>query len=511
MAFGFSALSKLKGRDFDGSAGRLKKRKEASSRRPDPHDPFAHGAAIHRALHPDAVSGGGSIAAHYSTHSFLQRFGKDQLLESAPALVDDDEPRGDNGNNSSVPGKDWDRILRTLRSPEPATVRAALLAIDRDRGLLKLLSQDQLDRIGSTLCDIMASHAQGAAYPSYECNTLAESLIYHCVAISPVLEKSPWVRARALDIMWETFNAIFEIEEPPPKAKEAGDEGDKQTTSLTTNKTLAAFSSSTTSPDRLVRVLDWTGRPVHLMAALIPWINNASLWGGASFSEAGSSKKRRKSLRKMQKKSMTGDPRFDLVLFMCTAIISGRARYWPQPEPGDIDSAEPAEDPPPIVLVQVQVLRSLTKDLRRTPRNRRALAPLITAARWLAGSIVKKKKIQAKGGIRKKKKQSNELFTAHLDELLVAALSNFFSVWYPRPSDVLLRLLPATAFPITRALAATSSVSHDNAETADAGAGQASAIESRAKTYSKAKFKINCHKLSKNEIVKKIIKLYENS
>ena len=102
MAFGFSALSKLKGRDFDGSAGRLKKRKEASSRRPDPHDPFAHGAAIHRALHPDAVSGGGSIAAHYSTHSFLQRFGKDQLLESAPALVDDDEPRGDNGNNSSV-------------------------------------------------------------------------------------------------------------------------------------------------------------------------------------------------------------------------------------------------------------------------------------------------------------------------------------------------------------------------------------------------------------------------
>tara|TARA_B110000003_G_scaffold273691_1_gene311965 strand:- start:188 stop:700 length:513 start_codon:yes stop_codon:yes gene_type:complete len=36
-------------------------------------------------------------------------------------------------------------------------------------------------------------------------------------------------------------------------------------------------------------------------------------------------------------------------------------------------------------------------------------------------------------------------------------------------------------------------------------------IESRAKTYSKAKFKINCHKLSKNEIVKKIIKLYENS
>ncbi len=34
-------------------------------------------------------------------------------------------------------------------------------------------------------------------------------------------------------------------------------------------------------------------------------------------------------------------------------------------------------------------------------------------------------------------------------------------------------------------------------------------IESRAKIYSKAKFKINCHNLSKTEIVKKIIKLYE--
>ena len=34
-------------------------------------------------------------------------------------------------------------------------------------------------------------------------------------------------------------------------------------------------------------------------------------------------------------------------------------------------------------------------------------------------------------------------------------------------------------------------------------------IEIRAKVYSKAKFKINCHNLSKTEIVKKIIKLYE--
>ena len=34
-------------------------------------------------------------------------------------------------------------------------------------------------------------------------------------------------------------------------------------------------------------------------------------------------------------------------------------------------------------------------------------------------------------------------------------------------------------------------------------------IRKRKKTYSKAQFKINCNKLTKNEIVKKIIKIYE--
>ena len=36
-------------------------------------------------------------------------------------------------------------------------------------------------------------------------------------------------------------------------------------------------------------------------------------------------------------------------------------------------------------------------------------------------------------------------------------------------------------------------------------------IEKRAKTYSKAQFKINCYKLTKGEIVKKILKIYENN
>ena len=34
-------------------------------------------------------------------------------------------------------------------------------------------------------------------------------------------------------------------------------------------------------------------------------------------------------------------------------------------------------------------------------------------------------------------------------------------------------------------------------------------IKKRSKIYSKAQFKINCNKLSKTEIVKKIIKIYE--
>ena len=36
-------------------------------------------------------------------------------------------------------------------------------------------------------------------------------------------------------------------------------------------------------------------------------------------------------------------------------------------------------------------------------------------------------------------------------------------------------------------------------------------ITKRTKIYSKAQFKINCHKLTKTEIVKKILKIYENN
>ena len=36
-------------------------------------------------------------------------------------------------------------------------------------------------------------------------------------------------------------------------------------------------------------------------------------------------------------------------------------------------------------------------------------------------------------------------------------------------------------------------------------------IEKRTKIYSKAQFKINCHKLKKTEIVNKILKIYEHS
>lgn len=36
-------------------------------------------------------------------------------------------------------------------------------------------------------------------------------------------------------------------------------------------------------------------------------------------------------------------------------------------------------------------------------------------------------------------------------------------------------------------------------------------INKRTKIYSKAKFKINCNKLTKNEIVKKILKIYEKN
>ena len=36
-------------------------------------------------------------------------------------------------------------------------------------------------------------------------------------------------------------------------------------------------------------------------------------------------------------------------------------------------------------------------------------------------------------------------------------------------------------------------------------------IEKRTKIYSKAQFKINCHKLKKTEIVEQILKIYESN
>ena len=74
-------------------------------------------------------------------------------------------------------------------------------------------------------------------------------------------------------------------------------------------------------------------------------------------------------------------------------------------------------------------------------------------------------------------------------------LANHFSFWLNWNSEILLRRIKNSK---KRPLAFKST----NQEIIDI-------IKKRSKIYSKAKFKIDCNKLSKSEIVKKVIKTYE--
>jgi shikimate kinase len=74
-------------------------------------------------------------------------------------------------------------------------------------------------------------------------------------------------------------------------------------------------------------------------------------------------------------------------------------------------------------------------------------------------------------------------------------LDNHFSFWLNWDSQILLKKIKNSA---KRPIAFNST----NHEIIDL-------IKKRSKIYSKAEFKINCNKLTKNEIVKKVIDIYE--
>jgi|TARA_B110000003_G_scaffold183128_1_gene182156 shikimate kinase len=81
------------------------------------------------------------------------------------------------------------------------------------------------------------------------------------------------------------------------------------------------------------------------------------------------------------------------------------------------------------------------------------------------------------------------------DKIRNQVLSNHFSFWLNWDSEILLtRIKNSNKRPLVH--------KSTNQEIINL-------IKKRAKIYSKAKFKINCNKLTKNEIVKKITKIYE--
>jgi len=81
------------------------------------------------------------------------------------------------------------------------------------------------------------------------------------------------------------------------------------------------------------------------------------------------------------------------------------------------------------------------------------------------------------------------------DKIRKEVLVNHFSFWLNWDSDILLKRIKNSQ---KRPLIINSTYQEIN-----------NLMKKRSKIYSKAKFKINCSKLTKTEIVKKIIKIYE--
>ena len=81
------------------------------------------------------------------------------------------------------------------------------------------------------------------------------------------------------------------------------------------------------------------------------------------------------------------------------------------------------------------------------------------------------------------------------DKIRKEVLVNHFSFWLNWDSDILLKRIKNSQ---KRPLIINSTDQEIN-----------NLMKKRSKIYSKAKFKINCSKLTKTEIVKKIIKIYE--
>jgi shikimate kinase len=81
------------------------------------------------------------------------------------------------------------------------------------------------------------------------------------------------------------------------------------------------------------------------------------------------------------------------------------------------------------------------------------------------------------------------------DKIRKEVLTNHFSFWLDWDSEILLKRIKNSK---KRPVAVSSTDQEIN-----------TLMKKRSKIYSKAKFKINCNKLTKTEIVKKITKIYE--
>ena len=317
-------------------------------------------------------------------------------------------------------------MIACLYNQEPLTVRMALkqlvkhkhfqqkhqpppsTRLDNDHNTVHNdYIDDHLDVLGIALINVLSSSSL-----NQQVKMIAASLVHKCVAALPYQAPhvlvaggkvagtatpldNTWIRTRALNILSNAMQATFVV------------------TSSTSSPTITATNA-------VLLIKDQIGTTsTYVLSSLIPFLNTYALFCRSSTSS--NVLHQDKKTRAQQEETM-----FETVLLVCNCIMGGKAQYD--------DSQEECAFVPPLALLQVHVLKQLALHVHRTPRNRSMLSTIITTTRWLASSM----------GHRT---TSSHTAAKGLDLLLQRAITLFFTVWYPRPCDALVRLLPSTVFP----------------------------------------------------------------
>ena len=378
-----------------------------------------------------------TLHQHHQTAQFIRNFNQDQRILTST--------HHEQLTSSSInPNDPWQRMTKCLHNTEPLTVRMALLELSEHFNQTSHDTTLHLNTLGAALIDVMSSSTLGL-----DIKMIASSMIHQCVAKHPDQDKTPWIRKRAMHILSNSMKLTFNV------VYDKNDKNDKND-----NMLLSSSSSSVTLLDRDGKVSS------RLISSIVPWLNTYHLW-----CENTTSTHTQEEIEEEQEM-------FNTILVVMNNILSGKAMYVNEVNASTTSTASiennndrsnessnesnnessnessnvlsplpssTSSPPPPLALLQVTVLKSLALYVRRTPRNRELLAQIISTTRWLASSVVRKKKNSNPSNSSKFSNTSTKSTT--VDILLQRSITLFLTIWYPIPCDLLVRCLPSSIFP----------------------------------------------------------------